>query len=205
MWSDAVADTGSTITTYSHTGRTAGTTYHYRVSAINAMGAGTTSALARVMTPESNTGGGGTGGGGGDSGPRQTVPGAPTNLVADGGNEQVTLSWDAPEDDGGFAITDYEVRINGRGSWISIDSTRTAHTVTGLTIGTAYVFQVRAVNAAGSSPYSNRAEATPGVGALDFAHFANGAGITSDLVFVNVAPHPIRPALYFYDQRGPSH
>ena len=202
MWSDAVADTGSTITTYSHTGRTAGTTYHYRVSAINAMGAGTTSALARVMTPESNTGGGGTGGGGGDSGPRQTVPGAPTNLVADGGNEQVTLSWDAPEDDGGFAITDYEVRINGRGSWISIDSTRTAHTVTGLTIGTAYVFQVRAVNAAGSSPYSNRAEATPGVGALDFAHFANGAGITSDLVFVNVAPHPIRPVLYFYDQEG---
>ena len=59
-----------------------------------------------------------------------------------------------------------------------------------------------AVNAAGSSPYSNRAEATPGVGALDFAHFANGAGIISDLVFVNVATHPIRPVLYFYDQEG---
>ena len=118
------------------------------------------------------------------------------------GNEQVTLSWDAPEDDGGFAITDYEYRINGRGSWISIDSTRTAHTVSGLTNGTAYVFQVRAVSAAGSSPYSNRAEATPGVGALDFAHFANGAGIISDLVFVNVATHPIRPVLYFYGQEG---
>ena len=45
--------------------------------------------------------------------------------------------------------------------------------------------------------------------ALDFAHFANGASITSDLVFVNVAPlylreraHPIRPALYFYDKEG---
>ena len=37
---------------------------------------------------------------------------------------------------------------------------------------------------------------------LDFAHFANGEGITSDLVFVNVATHPIRPALYFYDQEG---
>ena len=58
------------------------------------------------------------------------------------------------------------------------------------------------MNAAGSSPYSNRAEATPGVGALDFAHFANGAGIISDLVFVNVATHPIRPVLYFYDQEG---
>ena len=45
--------------------------------------------------------------------------------------------------------------------------------------------------------------------ALDFAHFANGASITSDLVFVNVAPlyprerrQPIRPALYFYDKEG---
>ena len=144
----------------------------------------------------------GPGGGGGGGGPRQTVPGAPTNLVADGGNEQLTLSWDAPEDDGGSAITDYEYRINGRGSWISIDSTRTAHTVTGLTNGTVYTFQVRAVNAAGSSPYSNRAVATPGVGALDFAHFANGAGIISDLVFVNVATHPIRPSIYFYGQEG---
>ena len=143
------------------------------------------------------------GGGGGTRGPSQTVPGAPTNLLADGGDEQVTLSWQAPENDGGLAITDYEVRINGSGGgWVSIDSTLTAHTVTGLVNGTIYVFQVRAVSAAGRSLPSNRAEATPGVGALDFAHFANGAGIISDLVFVNVAPHPIRPVLYFYDKEG---
>ena len=37
---------------------------------------------------------------------------------------------------------------------------------------------------------------------LDFAHFANGNGITSDLVLVNVAPRPLRPAIYFYDQQG---
>ena len=37
---------------------------------------------------------------------------------------------------------------------------------------------------------------------LDFAHFANGSSITSDLVFVNVASHPIRPAIYFFDQEG---
>ena len=37
---------------------------------------------------------------------------------------------------------------------------------------------------------------------LDFAHFANGEGITSDLVYVNVADKPIRPALYFYDKEG---
>ena len=150
----------------------------------------------------SSGGGGGGFGGGGGGGPRQTVPDAPRNLLTDGGDGAVTLAWDPPKDDGGAAITDYQYRINGRNPWISIGSTGTTHTVTGLANGTAYIFQVRAVNAAGSSPYSNRAEATPGVGALDFAHFANGAGIISDLVFVNVAPHPIRPALYFYDQEG---
>ena len=51
---------------------------------------------------------------------------------------------------------------------------------------------------------------------LNFAHFANGNGTTSDLVFVNVSTRPSgpgpspfhavilpsRPALYFYDQEG---
>ena len=177
-----------------------GLEYVFEVRAVNALGKGPVETAA--ATPVLRTGPPPPPPPPPPPGPRQTVPSAPRNLLADGEDGQVTLSWEAPEDDGGTAITDYEVRINGRGSWISIGSTHTTHTVTGLTNGTAYVFQVRAVNAAGSSPYSNRAEATPGVGALGFAHFANGAGIISDLVFVNVAPHPIRPALYFYDQEG---
>ena len=59
-----------------------------------------------------------------------------------------------------------------------------------------------AVNAAGRSASTNRAEAKPEVFTLDFAHFANGNGTTSDLVFMNVGTHPIRPALYFYDKEG---
>ena len=155
-----------------------------------------------------NITGGGTeppvdGGGGGGGAPSATVPGAPANLQADGGDAQVTLFWETPENDGGLAITDYEYRINGRGGWVSIDSTLTTYTVTGLVNGTTYVFQVRAVNAAGRSLPSNRAEATPrAAAALDFAHFANGASWQSGLVFVNGASHPIRPALYFYDKEG---
>ena len=61
---------------------------------------------------------------------------------------------------------------------------------------------MRAVNRVGKGRASNRAEATPEVFTLDFAHFANGDGLTSDLVFVNVGTHPIRPALSFYDQEG---
>ena len=148
-------------------------------------------------------GGGGGGGGGGD--PRQTVPDAPINLMVEATDGAVTLTWAAPEDDGGSAITNYEYRINRRNPWISIGSTDTTHTVTSLVNGTEYVFEVRAVNRIGKSFSSNRAEATPEapeVFTLDFAHFANGTGITSDLVLVNVAPQPVRPAIYFYDTEG---
>ena len=119
--------------------------------------------------------GGGGGGGGGGGAPSATVPGAPANLQADGGDEQVTLFWETPENDGGLAITDYQYRIDGRGSWISIGSAGTTHTVTGLVNGTAYVFEVRAVTAAGSSAPSNRVEATPRAAAtLLVANFSNG-------------------------------
>ena len=151
------------------------------------------------------SGGGGGGGGGppGGGGPRQTVPNTPGNLLADATDGAVTLTWDAPEDDGGAVITDYEYRIDQRGDWISIGSTATTHTVTSLVNGTTYVFQVRALNRIGRSGPSLPAEATPiAQVVLDLAHFANGAGIISEVVLVNVAPHPIRPALYFYDQEG---
>ena len=147
----------------------------------------------------------GGGGGGGGGGPRTSAPGAPRNLTAMGGDGQAVLSWDAPASDGGAAITDYEYRINGQNPWISIGSTETTYTVTGLDNGTVYTFEVRAVNRIGKSFAPNQVEATPEapeVLTLDFAHFANGEGTTSDLVFVNVGSVPVRPALYFYDTEG---
>ena len=130
------------------------------------------------------------------------MPDAPTNLAAEATDGAVVLTWEAPEADGGSAITDYQYGINRRG-WTSIGSADTIHTVTGLVNDTLYVFQVRAVNRVGRSPASDPAEATPRAAvALDFAHFANGAGITSEIVLVNVAPYPLRPVLYFYAPGG---
>ena len=146
-----------------------------------------------IFSGGGNTGGGNTGRGGSGGG------------GSGGGNGEVVLSWDAPARDGGAAITDYEYRIDRRNPWISIGSTDTAHTVTGLVNDTVYIFEVRAVNRIGKSFSSTRAEATPEapeVFTLDFAHFANGTGITSEMVLVNVSPHPIRPAIYFYDRGG---
>ena len=138
-WTTRGAATYRTRTIYRHTGVPKGTTRHYRVSAINPVGTGLPSNVAATTTPGAPTV---------DPppppppGPRQTVPGAPRNLLADGTDGAVTLSWDAPENDDGSEITDYEYRIDRRNPWISIGSTDTTHTVTGLDNGTAYTFEV---------------------------------------------------------------
>ena len=63
-WSTATADTGSTTASYTHTGQTPETSYHYRVAAINGSGAGersdstsATTPAAPVMTIEPGTSG----------------------------------------------------------------------------------------------------------------------------------------------------
>ena len=65
--------------------------------------------------PPPSPGGGGGGPPSGGGGPRQTVPDTPTNLMADATDGTVTLAWEAPKDDGGSAVTDYQYRINSRG------------------------------------------------------------------------------------------
>ena len=49
-WSNQVADTGSASTTYSHAGLSAGSTRHYRVSAINSEGTGPASSTDSATT-----------------------------------------------------------------------------------------------------------------------------------------------------------
>ena len=132
---------------------------------------------------------------------KKTAPGAPRDLRAVSGDGQAVLSWSPPEDNGGAPITDYEYRIDSKGDWISIGSTETSYTVSGLENGAEYLFQVRAVNEIGAGRASRRVEATAGA-VLDFPHFANGEGITSEVVLVNVGAMPVRPVLYFSDQQG---
>ena len=66
-WTELVANTGNTTTTYAHSGLAVGTTRHYRVSAINSVGAGDPSNIDDATTRPITgpiTGGGGGGGGG---------------------------------------------------------------------------------------------------------------------------------------------
>ena len=77
--------------------------------------------------------------------PRGGAPAKPTDLSAAPGNAEVTLTWDNPIDN---SITKYQVKQDAA-AWADIAGSNagtTSHTVGTLTNGTAYTFQVRAVN-----------------------------------------------------------
>ncbi len=89
----------------------------------------------------------------------------PTGLRASAGNTTVRLNWTDPDNS---SITKYQVRRkagNGNyGNWTDINGSSaitTSHLVTGLTNGTAYTFQIRAVNAGGDSSEAATVTATP--------------------------------------------
>ena len=95
-----------------------------------------------------------------------TVPDAPTGLSATSGDQQVSLSWTAPSDDGGADITDYIIEYSSDGGtiWTIFSdgtSTTTSDIVTGLTNSQEYQFRVSAVNSAGTGAVSDTVTATP--------------------------------------------
>src|SRR5204862_5230563 len=93
-----------------------------------------------------------------------TLPSAPQNRQAVGGNGQVTLTWDPPSDDGGAPILLYTIyRGNSSGGESFLITVPLVTTYIDLTVsnGVTYYYQVSATNAVGEGPLSNEASATP--------------------------------------------
>ena len=147
-WSVRVSDTRSSSTTYAHRGLESGTTWHYRVSAINSEGPGEPSNVASATT---------------DIG----APRAPTSLSAvSSGESQIRLSWAPPSDDGGARIVGYRIDVSttGGSSWTVLSgntgSISTSYTHRNLPPGSTRSYRVAAINSQGRGAYSNTATAT---------------------------------------------
>ena len=79
------------------------------------------------------------------------VPQSPTVLPVELGNGAVTVSWVAPVDDGGSALTGFTVTAAPGGASCTAGPGDTSCVVTGLTKGATYTFEVVAQNSVGSA------------------------------------------------------
>jgi hypothetical protein len=95
----------------------------------------------------------------------QKVPSAPQNLKATAGNAQVALSWAAPSDSGGSAVTKYKVykRTATEETLLATVGNVLSYTDSAVANGQTYYYRVAAVNSVGESAKSNEASATPAV------------------------------------------
>ena len=124
---------------------TNGSQFRFQVLASNALGDSPFSAVSNAVTPAA-----------------AAAPGAPTVGTATAGNASATLTWTAPGSDGGSPITGYSVRAFA-GAVLAKTQAVTGNVgtvvVTGLTNGTAYTFDVAAINAVGTGAFSARSAA----------------------------------------------
>ena len=146
-WQD-VSHTGTTATI---TGLAAGTTCDVRVAAINSIGAGPY-AQGTATTASAS------------------APGVVSNLrLSAAGRTLLSVTWAAPVDDGGSAVTGYSVQYrkeNGHAYqtsvWHAVPHTGagTSTTIPNLVAGTAYGVRVAAKSVVGTGPYVQETAAT---------------------------------------------
>jgi fibronectin type 3 domain-containing protein len=132
--------TGLTSTAFSDSGLANGTTYFYVVTAVGSSGESAFSTEAHAIT----------------------VAVAPTNLAATPGNNQVSLTWNAPSGAATFNV--YRSLTSGSetsSAPLATGLTSASYTDTSVTNGTTYFYEVTAVNAGGESAASAEASATP--------------------------------------------
>ena len=145
-WENWVS-TDSTSTSYSVSSLANNTSYSFQVRAVNRIGSSLASNTATATTDN------------------PILPSSPRNFTASAEDGQVTLSWDIPTTRGsGITGYDYRYDTSDDGSWQNWRSTgsrSTSYTVTSLTNGTLYAFEVRARNSNGAGSTSSKVTATP--------------------------------------------
>jgi fibronectin type 3 domain-containing protein len=144
---EPILTTLGNVTSWTDNGVTNGTTYYYKVTAVNAIGEGPASSELSA-TPQAAA----------------AAPGAPTLNSAAAGNATVALAWSAPASNGGSAINGYKVyrgTSSGGETLLTTLGNVTSWTDNGVTNGTTYYYKVTALNSVGESAASNERSATP--------------------------------------------
>ena len=122
---------------------------------------GSGSGLSYLLTSANNSFGGGS-----DEGDDLTTPSAPTQGVVTEGNGEITLDWSPPTNNGGSAITGYQINVSGNGTaFTPLVTSQIENTYTEtppLDSQTRY-YRIYAINAQGAStnPLSLNAIITP--------------------------------------------
>jgi hypothetical protein len=114
------------------------------------------------------------------------APDSPTGVSGTAGDQQVSVAFTAPTDVGGSAITGFRVQSN---TGVGASGSSSPITVTGLSNGTSYTFNVWAINAFGySAPSDASGSVSPSLQRAVFAGGRNSGGtnvVTMD--YVNIA------------------
>ncbi len=114
------------------------------------------------------------------------APDSPTGVSGSAGNEKAVVSFTAPSDVGGSAITGFRVQdgTNAHGA----SGTSSPITVTGLSNGTSYTFNVWAINAFGySAPSDASGSVSPAAPIGLFAGGELSAGKNSNIDVITMA------------------
>ena len=145
---ETMTDSDGATTSYTVTGLTNGIANTFEILAYNDGGDGPVSNQATAT-------------------PLPPLPDAPFNLQANAGYGEVTLVWDLPTTGGPASHIEYRHSTDGGVNWdlwttvTGSDSDTTSYTVSDLTFGVEYTFEVQTSNLAGESGSSNRSSATP--------------------------------------------
>ncbi len=135
----------SSVLTYSDSAVTSGTTYYYKVSAVSAIGESSLSNESSASTIG------------------QLPPSSPQNLQATSQANLISLTWNAPSNNGGATITNYKIYrgvTSGSESLYQTLGNVNSYADYGVTTESTYYYKVSAVNSAGEGPLSNEASAT---------------------------------------------
>ena len=128
------------------------------------------------------------------------APGAPQNVLATGGNQQVALTWDAVS-----GATSYQVQYATvtQGPYTLADGnvTTNSFTHTGLTNGTTYFYIVTASNTGGTSAPSDEVSATPTVAAPETPGAPTFSEIASESVKVHMPTLPVGATSFTLEQK----